>query len=77
MRAGGLTVHVDPWDDTKWALGAATLVLRAPFTAALAPDAGTDAIRARLAAVPGVEAQRPEAQQPEAQPAEALQDAAW
>jgi predicted NBD/HSP70 family sugar kinase len=55
--AGGLSVHVDPWDDTKWALGAATLVLRAPFTAALTPDAGTDAIRARLAAFSGAEAQ--------------------
>jgi predicted NBD/HSP70 family sugar kinase len=60
--ADGLTVHVDPWDDTKWALGAAALVLRAPFT----PDAGTDAIRARLAAFPGAEAQEA-----------SLQEASW
>ncbi len=49
--ADGVNVHVDPWDDTKWALGAATLVLRAPFTMNAEPHA--DAIRARLAAFPG------------------------
>jgi len=27
-----VTVEVDPWDDTKWAVGAASLVLRATFT---------------------------------------------
>lgn len=41
-------IHVDPWDDTKWALGAAALVLRAPFTHGTEPR--TDAVRARLAA---------------------------
>jgi len=63
LRAGlfppmvnGLSVHVDPWDDTKWALGAAALVLRAPFTMDAGPHA--DAIRARLAAFPGAEVTR-------------------
>ena len=51
--ADGVSVHVDPWDDTKWALGAAALVLRAPFTMNAEPHA--DAIRARLAAFPGAE----------------------
>lgn len=55
--ADAISVRVDPWDDTKWALGAAALVLRAPFTAALTADAGTDAIRARLAAFPGAESE--------------------
>jgi predicted NBD/HSP70 family sugar kinase len=31
----GVPVEVDPWDDAKWAIGAATLVLRATFTAPL------------------------------------------
>jgi predicted NBD/HSP70 family sugar kinase len=55
MRAGmfppmadGVSVHVDPWDDTKWALGAAALVLRAPFTMDDEPHG--DTIRGRLAA---------------------------
>jgi predicted NBD/HSP70 family sugar kinase len=43
-----IAVHVDPWDDAKWALGAAALVLRTPFTYATDPQA--DAVRARLAA---------------------------
>jgi len=51
--ADSLNVFVDPWDDTKWALGAAALVLRAPFTASNDPHA--DEIRARLAAFPGAE----------------------
>jgi hypothetical protein len=54
--AGALAVHVDPWDDAKWALGAAALVLRAPFTAAHMADSRSDHIRARLAAFPGAEA---------------------
>lgn len=54
--ADGLSVFVDPWDDTKWALGAAALVLRAPFTASDDPQA--DAIRARLEAFPGAEQTR-------------------
>jgi predicted NBD/HSP70 family sugar kinase len=58
--ADGISVHVDPWDDTKWALGAAALVLRAPFTAALTADPATDAIRARLAAFPGAESEAAE-----------------
>ncbi len=58
--ADAISVHVDPWDDTKWALGAAALVLRAPFTAALTADARTDAIRARLAAFPGAESEATE-----------------
>jgi predicted NBD/HSP70 family sugar kinase len=29
----GITVEVDPWDDAKWAVGAASLVLRTTFTA--------------------------------------------
>src|SRR5262249_55756058 len=32
---GEIVVQVDPWDDTKWAVGAATLVLRANFAAPL------------------------------------------
>ena len=32
---GDIAVEVDPWDDTRWAVGAATLVLRASFTAPL------------------------------------------
>ncbi len=39
-------VEVDPWDDRKWATGAAALVLEAPF-AATDGDA-SDAVRARL-----------------------------
>ncbi|MFJ6197360.1 ROK family protein [Micromonospora sp. NPDC092111] len=54
--ADGVSVHVDPWDDNKWALGAATLVLRAPFLMTSEPH--TDAIRARLAAFPGAEVTR-------------------
>jgi predicted NBD/HSP70 family sugar kinase len=32
---GAVGVEVDPWDDAKWAVGAATVVLRATFTAPL------------------------------------------
>lgn len=35
---GDVAVEVDPWDDAKWAVGAATLVLRATFTAPLDGD---------------------------------------
>jgi predicted NBD/HSP70 family sugar kinase len=44
---GGIEVEVDPWDDVKWAVGAAALVLRATFTP---QDAGRadNAIRAWL-----------------------------
>lgn len=45
---GDVAVEVDPWDDTRWAVGAATLVLRASFTASR--DGQTNqALRARLA----------------------------
>lgn len=47
---GHVTVEVDPWDDAKWAIGAATLVLRASFGAPLDEDIG-DSVRARLEAV--------------------------
>jgi predicted NBD/HSP70 family sugar kinase len=42
-----VTVEVDPWDDAKWAVGAASLVLRATFTAPLDGE-HTDSIRARI-----------------------------
>jgi predicted NBD/HSP70 family sugar kinase len=48
----GVTVEVDPWDDAKWAVGAASLVLRATFTPLVD---GTDdelAMRAWLRAEP-------------------------
>jgi predicted NBD/HSP70 family sugar kinase len=42
----GARVEVDPWDDRKWATGAAALVLEAPFVAV---DRGaSDVVRARL-----------------------------
>jgi len=47
---GHVPVEVDPWDDAKWAIGAATLVLRASFGAPLDSDKG-DSVRARLEAV--------------------------
>jgi predicted NBD/HSP70 family sugar kinase len=37
----GVRVEVDPWDDARWAVGAATLVLRASFAAPL-DDVPTD-----------------------------------
>jgi len=37
-------VEVDPWDDAKWAIGAASLVLRSTFAAPL-DDASTSALR--------------------------------
>jgi predicted NBD/HSP70 family sugar kinase len=47
---GAVPVEVDPWDDAKWAIGAATLVLRATFAAPL-DDRGGEGVRARLEAV--------------------------
>ena len=47
---GSVPVEVDPWDDAKWAIGAATLVLRASFGAPLDDDQ-SDSVRARLEAV--------------------------
>jgi predicted NBD/HSP70 family sugar kinase len=35
----GVRVEVDPWDDARWAVGAATLVLRASFAAPLDSEA--------------------------------------
>jgi predicted NBD/HSP70 family sugar kinase len=35
---GDVPVEVDPWDDARWAVGAATVVLRATFTAPLEDD---------------------------------------
>jgi len=52
--AGAISVHVDPWDDAKWALGAAALVLRAPFTMDAEPH--SDSVRARLGAFAATEA---------------------
>jgi len=43
-----VVVEVDPWDDAKWARGAAALVLRAAFAAPLYEHDLDDAIRARL-----------------------------
>jgi predicted NBD/HSP70 family sugar kinase len=43
-----VAVEVDPWDDAKWARGAAALVLRATFAAPLYVHDRGDAIRARL-----------------------------
>lgn len=42
-------VEVDPWDDAKWARGAASLVLRATFSAPLYEGRPDDAVRERLA----------------------------
>ncbi|MBI2776247.1 MAG: ROK family protein [Chloroflexi bacterium] len=44
----GVRVDVDPWDDAKWARGAAALVLRATFTAPLYERQPEDAVRERL-----------------------------
>lgn len=48
----GVVVEVDPWDDAKWAVGAAALVLRSTFTPALEPVSADTSIRARLPRVP-------------------------
>jgi predicted NBD/HSP70 family sugar kinase len=47
---GHIPVEVDPWDEAKWAIGAATLVLRSTFGAPLDDDK-SDSVRARLEAV--------------------------
>ena len=49
---GDVAVEVDPWDDQKWAVGAATVVLRATFTAPLDGDSrdGHAEIRAEVVA---------------------------
>jgi predicted NBD/HSP70 family sugar kinase len=46
------SVEIDPWDDAKWATGAAALVLRATFVPAVAQGQTDELVRARLAAVP-------------------------
>lgn len=43
-----VVVEVDPWDDAKWARGAAALVLRSTLVPALEDDPGDRSIRARL-----------------------------
>lgn len=45
-------VEVDPWDDAKWARGAAALVMRATFSAPLYERQPEDAVRDRLSAAP-------------------------
>lgn len=47
-----VAVEVDPWDDAKWARGAAALVLRATFAAPLYERHANDVIRARLVDAP-------------------------
>ena len=42
------SVHVERWDDDKWALGAASLVLRAPFVTPLHEHPMIEQIRGRL-----------------------------
>ncbi len=46
--AGTVRVRIDDWDHTKWALGAAALVLRAPFATPMHGTPAIDQIRARL-----------------------------
>jgi predicted NBD/HSP70 family sugar kinase len=45
---GDVSVEVDPWDDAKWAIGAATLVLRATFVPGLDEQSSDHFVRARL-----------------------------
>ena len=44
----GVVVEVDPWDDAKWALGAAALVLRATLVTPLDEQSADHSVRARL-----------------------------
>jgi hypothetical protein len=46
----GVQLEVDPWDDAKWARGAASLVLRPTFAPALHESRPDELVRARLAA---------------------------
>jgi predicted NBD/HSP70 family sugar kinase len=48
----GVKVEVDPWDDAKWAVGAASLVLRATFTPLVAGTQNELATRAWVRADP-------------------------
>jgi predicted NBD/HSP70 family sugar kinase len=45
---GDVAVEVEPWDDAKWAVGAATLVLRATFVPGLDEQSSDHFVRARL-----------------------------
>ena len=45
---GATAVYVERWDDTRWALGAASLVLRAPFITPLHEHPIIEEIRSRL-----------------------------
>ena len=45
---GATAIHVERWDDSKWALGAAALVLRAPFLTPMHEHPAIEAIRGRL-----------------------------
>ena len=47
-RSATSPVEVDPWDDAKWAIGAATLVLRATFVPGLDEQSSDHFVRARL-----------------------------
>jgi Transcriptional regulator/sugar kinase len=49
----GVAVEMDPWDDAKWARGAAALVLRATFSPPLYEHQSDDAVRARLTTIEG------------------------
>jgi predicted NBD/HSP70 family sugar kinase len=42
-------VEIDPWDDARWAIGAAALVLRATFVPALSRLEQDESVRVRLA----------------------------
>jgi predicted NBD/HSP70 family sugar kinase len=46
----GVQLELDPWDDAKWARGAASLVLRPTFAPALHESRPDKLVRARLAA---------------------------
>ncbi len=45
---GDVAVEIDPWDDAKWALGAAALVLRATLVTPLDEQSADHSVRARL-----------------------------
>jgi predicted NBD/HSP70 family sugar kinase len=44
-----VALEIDPWDDAKWARGAASLVLRPTFVPSHADGAGAQSVRERLA----------------------------
>jgi predicted NBD/HSP70 family sugar kinase len=46
---GNTPVEIDPWDDARWAKGAAALVLRATFVPALSRLEPDESVRVRLA----------------------------